>query len=175
MYGDINTQHLLVKIDDNMKDEDAKKKAEEIISKLDDGKSWDDVKEEYKDDTTFEDLKYVAFDANYESTFKDALVALKDNSYTKEPVKTSYGYHVIYRFDKKNKAKLEDVKDSIIKSLSDEMDKADSKLYTKTLINMRKDAKIEFKDTVMKEKYDEYCENALKDNNSKDNKSNDTE
>ena len=163
VYGDINTQHLLVKVDDDMTDENAKKKAQEIIDKLNDGKTWDEVKEEYKDVTTFEDLKYVAFNANYESTFKDALVALSENSYTKEPVKTSYGYHVIYRFDQKNKAELKDVKDTIIKSLSDEMDKADSKLYNKTLINMRKEAKIDFKDTVMEKKYNKYCENLLKD------------
>lgn len=162
VYGDINTQHLLVKIDDDMTDEKAKKKAQEIIDKLNDGKKWEDVKKEYKDDVTFEDLKYVAFNANYESTFKDALVALKDNSYTKEPVKTSYGYHVIYRFDQKNKAKLEDVKDTIIDSLVEEMDKNDSKLYAKTLIQMRKDAKLEFSDTVMKKRYEEYINNLLK-------------
>lgn len=163
VYGDINTQHLLVKVSEDVKDEDAKKKAQEIISKLNDGKSWEDVKKEYKDDTTFEDLKYVAFNANYESSFKDALVALKDNSYTKEPVKTTYGYHVIYRFDQKNKAKLEDVKDTIIESLIDEMDKKDSKLYNKTLIEMRKDAKLTFKDTVMEKKYNDYINNLLKD------------
>lgn len=163
VYGDINTQHLLVKVSDDVTDEDAKKKAQEIIDKLEDGKTWDEVKEEYKDDTTFEDLKYVAFNSNYESAFKDALVALKDNSYTKEPVKTNYGYHVIYRLDQKNKAKLEDVKDTIIDSLIDEMDKNDSKLYNKTLIQMRKDAKLDFKDTVMEKKYNEYISNLLKD------------
>lgn len=163
VYGDINTQHLLVKVSDDVTDEDAKKKAQEIIDKLEEGKTWDEVKEEYKDDATFEDLKYVAFNSNYESAFKDALVALKDNSYTKEPVKTNYGYHVIYRLDQKNKAKLEDVKDTIIDSIIDEMDKNDSKLYNKTLIQMRKDAKLDFKDTVMEKKYNEYISNLLKD------------
>ena len=163
VYGDINTQHLLVKVSDDVTDEDAQKKAQEIIDKLNDGKKWDEVKEEYKDSTTFEDLKYVAFNANYESSFKDALVGLKDNSYTKQPVKTTYGYHVIYRFDQKNKAKLEDIKDTIIDSLIDEMDKNDSKLYNKTLIQMRKDAKLDFKDTVMEKKYNDYINNLLKD------------
>lgn len=159
VFGDINTQHILVKTSDDMSEEDAKAKAEEIIGKLNDGKTWEEVQEEYKDVITFEDLKYVAFNASYESAFMDALVKLDENSYTKEPVKTTYGYHVIYRFDQKEKASLEDLKDSIIETLSDKMDKEDSNLYNKTMIKMREEAKLEFKDTVMEKKYKDYCNN----------------
>ena len=162
VFGDINTQHMLVEVNEDMSDEDAKAKAEEIIKKLNDGATWEEVKEEYKDDVTFEDLKYVAFNANYESEFIDALVKLKENSYTKEPVKTTYGYHIIYRLDQKEKASLEDLKDSIIEQLTDKMDEEDPNLYIKTMIRMREDAKIDFKDTVMKEKYEIYCDNLLK-------------
>ena len=153
---------MLVEVNEDMSDEDAKAKAEEIIKKLNDGATWEEVKEEYKDDVTFEDLKYVAFNANYESEFIDALVKLKENSYTKEPVKTTYGYHIIYRLDQKEKASLEDLKDSIIEQLTDKMDEEDPNLYNKTMIKMREDAKIDFKDTVMKEKYEIYCDNLLK-------------
>lgn len=162
VFGDINTQHILVKTSDDMSEEDAKAKAEEIIGKLNDGKTWEEVQEEYKDVITFEDLKYVAFNASYESTFMDALVKLDENSYTKEPVKTTYGYHVIYRFDQKEKASLEDLKDSIIETLSDKMNEEDSNLYNKTMIKMREEAKLEFKDTVMEKKYKDYCNNLLK-------------
>lgn len=161
VFGDINTQHILVKTSDDMSEEDAKAKAEEIIGKLNDGKTWEEVQEEYKDVITFEDLKYVAFNANYESTFMDALVKLDENSYTKDPVKTTYGYHVIYRFDQKEKANLEDLKDSIIETLSDKMNEEDSNLYNKTMIKMREEAKLEFKDTVMEKKYKDYCNNLL--------------
>ena len=155
VYGDINTQHLLVQVNDDMKDEDAKKLAEEIIGKLNEGKSFEDVKEEYKDKVTYENLKYVAFNANLESSFLEALKGLSENSYTKEPVKTSYGYHVIYRTDQKEKPKLEDVKDSIIEKLCDELDASDENLYNKTLVKMREEAGLDFSDTVMKEKYEE--------------------
>lgn len=161
VFGDINTQHILVKTSDDMSEEDAKAKAEEIIGKLNDGKTWEEVQEEYRDVITFEDLKYVAFNANYESTFMDALVKLDENSYTKDPVKTTYGYHVIYRFDQKEKANLEDLKDSIIETLSDKMNEEDSNLYNKTMIKMREEAKLEFKDTVMEKKYKDYCNNLL--------------
>lgn len=156
VYGDINTQHLLVSVNDDMSDEDAKALAEEIIGKLNEGKSFEEVKEEYKDKVTYENLKYVAFNANLESSFLEALKGLSENSYTKEPVKTSYGYHVIYRTDQKEKPKLEDVKDSIIEKLSDELDASDENLYNKTLVKMREEAGLDFSDTVMKEKYEEY-------------------
>lgn len=156
VYGDINTQHLLVSVNDDMSDEDAKKLAEEIIGKLNDGKSFEEVKEEYKDKVTYENLKYVAFNANLESSFLEALKGLSENSYTKEPVKTSYGYHVIYRTDQKEKPKLDDVKDSIIEKLSDELNASDENLYNKTLVKMREEAGLDFSDTVMKEKYEEY-------------------
>ncbi len=156
VYGDINTQHLLVSVNDDMSDEDAKKLAEEIIGKLNEGKSFEEVKEEYKDKVTYENLKYVAFNANLESSFLEALKGLSENSYTKEPVKTSYGYHVIYRTDQKEKPKLEEVKDSIIEKLCDELDASDENLYNKTLVKMREEAGLDFSDTVMKEKYEEY-------------------
>ena len=156
VYGDINTQHLLVTIDDDMSEEDAKALAEEIIAKLDEGKSFEDVKEEYADKTTYENLKYVAFNANLESSFLEALEKLGENSYTKEPVKTSYGYHVIYRTDQKEKPSLDDVKDTIIEELCDELDASDENLYNKTLVKMREEAGLEFSDTVMEKKYQEY-------------------
>jgi len=156
VYGDINTQHLLVTINDDMTDAEAKKIAEEIISKLDEGKTFEEVKEEYKDSTTYENLKYVAFDANFEPSFLEALEKLDENSYTDTPIKTSYGYHVIYRTDQKEKPSLEDVKDAIIDVLTDELNKSDEKLYTKTLIKMREEAGMEFSDTVMQEKYETF-------------------
>ena len=60
VYGDINTKHILVKVDSSASDEDKKKAedlAKEIISKLNNGKSFDDVKEEYKDQITYEELE----------------------------------------------------------------------------------------------------------------------
>ena len=156
VYGDINTQHILVQINEDMKEEDAKKLAEEIIGKLNEGKSFDEVREEYKDSVTYENLKYVAFNANLESSFLEALEKLDENSYTKEPVKTSYGYHVIYRTDQKEKPSLEDVKDSVIEELCDELDASDENLYNKTLVKMREEAGLDFSDSVMKEKYEDF-------------------
>ena len=44
------------------------------------------------------------------SEFEDAAYKLKVNEYTKEPVKTTYGYHIILKTGEKEKPKLKKVK-----------------------------------------------------------------
>ena len=89
----------------------------------------------------------------------DALKELDNDTYTKEPVQTSYGYHIIYRIDQKEKPSLDDVKDSVIEVLASEKKADDANLLYKLLIQLRKDNGLEFNDTVMKSKYDSYCKN----------------
>ena len=158
VLGDMNTQHILVQINGNMNETAAKKIAEEIIDKLNDGQSFDEVRKEYYDKIIYEDLKYVAFNAELDETFLEALKKLPENSYSKTPVKTSYGYHVIYKKDQKDKPSLADVKDRIIEELCYELDVDDEKLYNKSLLKMREEAGLEFLDPIMKEKYEEYIE-----------------
>lgn len=159
VYGDINTKHILVKVDSSASDEDKKAAedlAKEIISKLNDGKSFDEVKDEYKDKITYEELGYKSYNANLESAYMDAMQKLDNNSYTKEPVKTSYGYHVIYRIDQKDKPTLNDVKDEIIDSLVSEKQSNDKNISYIALDKMREEAGLKFSDTVLEKKYNTY-------------------
>ncbi len=156
VYGSINCQHILVATSDDVTEEDAKKKAEEIIKKINDGTSWEDIKKEYKDSTTFEDLGYQEWNASLEESFLTALKELKDNSFSKEPVKTSYGYHVIYRLDQKEKPSLKDSKDSIIEEMIENKKKEDEKISTKALIALREEKGLSFSDTEMNNKYKKY-------------------
>lgn len=159
VYGDINTKHILVKVDSSASDEDKKKAedlAKEIISKLNDGKSFDEVKEEYKDQITYEELGYKSYNANLESAYMEAMQKLENNSYSKEPVKTSYGYHVIYRIDQKEKPALEDVKEEIIDSLVSEKKSEDKNISYVALDKMREEAGLKFSDTVLEKKYNTY-------------------
>ena len=159
VYGDINTKHILVKVDSSASDEDKKKAedlAKEIISKLNDGKSFDEVKEEYKDQITYEELGYKSYNANLESAYMEAMQKLENNSYTKEPVKTSYGYHVIYRIDQKEKPALEDVKEEIIDSLVSEKKSEDKNISYVALDKMREESGLKFSDTVLEKKYNTY-------------------
>ena len=159
VYGDINTKHILVKVDSSASDEDKKAAedlAKEIISKLNDGKSFDEVKDEYKDKITYEELGYKSYNANLESAYMDAMQKLDNNSYSKEPVKTSYGYHVIYRIDQKDKPTLNDVKDEIIDSLVSEKKSNDKNISYIALDKMREEAGLKFSDTVLEKKYNTY-------------------
>lgn len=159
VYGDINTKHILVKVDSSASDEDKKKAedlAKEIISKLNDGKSFDEVKEEYKDQITYEELGYKSYNANLESAYMEAMQKLENNSYSKEPVKTSYGYHVIYRIDQKEKPALEDVKEEIIDSLVSEKKSEDKNISYVALDKMREESGLKFSDTILEKKYNTY-------------------
>lgn len=156
VYGDINSKHLLVLVDDNRTEEEAEKIAKEIITKLNEGKTFDEVKEEYKDSTTYEELGYRAFNSNIQESYMNALRNLENDKYTTEPVKTTYGYHVIYRIDQKEKPALDEVKDAIIDELATTKKDADSNLYYKALINLREENKFTFYDTVLESKYNNY-------------------
>ncbi len=165
VFGDINTQHILVEVksdndgeDSNkLSDEDAKALAEEIITKLNDGTSWETIQKDYKDKITYEDLSYQSWDASLEESFMTALKDMEDNSYSNEPVKTSYGYHVIHRIDQKKKPSLDDAKDKIVEKLVSDKKSEDSNLLYKSLISLREEKNIDFSDTIMKSKYETYC------------------
>ena len=162
VFGDINCQHILVSVsdsedEDGLTEDEAKALAEEIINKLNDGTSWEDIQEEYADQITYEDLGYQSWDATLEDTFMDALKEMDDNSYSQEPVKTTYGYHVIHKLDQKETPELDDVKETIIENLIDDKKSEDENLLYKALISLRKEHNLEFSDTVMKEKYESYC------------------
>ena len=162
VFGDINCQHILVTVksdddSDGLTDEEAKALAEEIITKINDGTSWDDIKEQYKDKTTFEDLKYQSWDASLEESFLNAIKEMDENSYSKTPTKTSYGYHVIHTLDKKEKPTLKEAKETIIEKLITEKKSEDTNLLYKALIALRKEHKLEFTDTDLEDKYKTYC------------------
>ncbi len=155
VYAPFNVEHILVKITDDVTDEDAKSLATEILDKLKDGESWDDLKEEYKDKITTENFD-VEFDSNLEETFKDEAKKLKDEEYTKSLVKTSYGYHIIKRIKTKDMPELKDVKDRVLNVLKTNYINDNKNVYEKSLIELRKVSKLNIKDTELKKVYNNY-------------------
>ena len=107
VFGDVDSKHILVKVDtqseDGLSDEEAKKMAKEIIKKLNDGKKWEEVTEEYKDKIITEELGYMAFNASLEASYLEECKNLEVGKYSKSPVLTSYGYHIVYKIDQKEK------------------------------------------------------------------------
>ena len=159
VFGDVDSKHILVKIDEESKDglskDEANKLAKEIIKKLDSGKTWDEVLEEYKDKIVSEELGYQAFNASLESSYLEECKELEVDKYSKTPVLTSYGYHIVYKIEQKETPKLEEVKDDIIEILATKMKKADTNLSNKALAAMREEAKLEFVDSVLADEYKE--------------------
>ena len=161
VFGDVDSKHILVSTksdsdSDGLSDEDAKKLANEIIKKLNDGTSWDDVVNEYKDQIVTEDLGYNSFNASLESAYLKECKNLAVGEYSKTPVLTSYGYHIVFKKDQKDKPELKDVEDDVKEILATEKKNADSNLYYKSLIKMREDAGLEFSDTKLRDEYDKY-------------------
>ena len=160
VFGDVDSKHILVSVakdgEKGLSDEEAKKLANEIIKKLDSGTSWDDVVKEYKDQITSEDLGYNAFNASLESAYLKECKNLKVGTYSKSPVLTSYGYHIVYKKAQKDKPELDSVKDDVKDILAKEKKENDTNLYYKALIKLRADSKLEFNDTKLKDEYKAY-------------------
>ncbi len=158
VVGDIDTKHILVAIDEEngLKDSEAKELANEIIKNLNDGKKWEEVTEEYKDKITVEELGYQAFNASLESAYVKEMRTLKKDTYSSSPVLTSYGYHIVYKIDEKEKPALKDIKDEIIDVLAKEKKDADQNLYQKALISLREEKGLKFTDTDLEGKYKTY-------------------
>lgn len=163
VFGDVDSKHILVKVaksgEEGLSDEEAKKLAQEIINKLNEGKSWDDVVKEYKDKIVHEELGYNAFNASLESSYLKECKELEVGKYSKTPVLTSYGYHIVYKIDQKVKPALKDVRDDVIDVLATEKKDKDTNLYYKSLVKMREDAKLEFTDSKLGDEYKDYINN----------------
>ena len=173
VYGDISCKHILITpaVTDNMSDEDKTKadkealqKAKDIIKKLKNGESFDDLAKEYSDDTSNKDK---GGDLGYFNTgdmleeFEKAAFALKKGKYTTTPVKTKYGYHIILKTAEKEKPSLEDKKEEIIKTLASEAKSNDTALSINALVELRKEYGMNIEDDEMSKLYSTYISNSL--------------
>lgn len=173
IIGDIKASHILIKpdVDSDATDEEkqkaenkAKKEAEKIIKKLKDGEDFAKLAKEYSDDTsTAKDggnLGYFNTD-DMDENFMDAVKKLNNNEYTKEPVKTQYGYHIILKVDQKDKPKLKEVKDNIKTTLANAKLDGNSTLHYQTLIDIREKNNIKWQDDKLEKQYNELMDQLL--------------
>ena len=91
-----------------------------------------------------------------ESSFEEAAYKLKVNEYTKTPVKTSYGYHIILKTKEHEKESLEDVKEEIIKALSNELISKDATISITALTELRKENGMDNEDDRLQSSYNKY-------------------
>ena len=167
-YSDsLTVKHILIQVDSEAEDKEAAEKeayntAAKLIKKLDDTKSdkledkFDELAEDYSDDTEtysngglIED--FVKSDVVEE--FWDASYELKDGKYTAEPIKTTYGYHVILKISSTPVEEYKNIKDEVRDAYAENELNNDSTLFHKAWDELRNKYKLSFKDDVMKDAY----------------------
>lgn len=185
VVGDIKISHILVspKVKDSMTDDEkkkaeteAKEKAEAIIAELNKKtktkgkisveKFAEEAKAKSMDDSTKENggsLGFINKDT-LSPEYKEVVEAaykLKDGEYTTKVVTSELGYHIIYRADTKEKAKLEDIKDDIVEKLAEKYLTKHQIASVKALQELRKEYKFEIVDTELQSQYAKYIQDSL--------------
>jgi len=173
IVGDMKVKHILIKPDTTTdmsseeitaKENEALEKAKELITRIANGEDFGELAKEYSADTASAvnggDIDFFNVGEMVEP-FYEASKALKKGEYTKTPVKTTYGYHIILLVDQKEKATLEIVKDRIIEELSNDIKENNATVSTEAIIELRKAKKLVIHDSELKKQYDEYMKELL--------------
>ncbi len=182
IVGDIKVSHILITADvtNDMTDEEkktaeteAKEKINAIISELKKTKKENIAdkfvelaKEHSKDDSTKDNGGSLGFiNKDTLSTSYDELVKaaykLKDGEYTTSVITTELGYHVVLRTETKEKASLEDVKDSIVESLAKTYLEENPVAQVKGMQEIRNEYEMEIQDSDIKAKYAESIQSQI--------------
>lgn len=170
IYGDIKARHILISTDEKdgdsdevkkEKDEKAKKLATEVLEKVKKGEKFADLAKKYSTDPGTKDkggdLGFFSY-GDMVSEFDKAAFALKKGEYTKELVKTTYGYHIILKEDEKKKPALKEVKEKIVSELTKNKLSNDSTLYYTSLDEIRKEKGLKFEDNKLRKQYNAYVD-----------------
>jgi peptidyl-prolyl cis-trans isomerase C len=132
--NEVRARHILVK---------TKEEAEAIIKKLDGGAKFEDLAKESSTDGSAQnggDLGYFA-QGQMVPEFEKAAFALEPGAYTKEPVQTQFGFHVIKLEDKRAQQPpaFDDVKEQVRSILMRER-------YVDLMKKLRGDLKVSYTD-----------------------------
>lgn len=173
IYGEMKASHILISPnvkEDATEDEKeeaekvAKEKAEKLIKKLNNGEDFAKLAKKNSDDEASAknggDLGYFSYDEMVEE-FSKATKELEKNEYTKKPVKSEYGYHIILKTGQKDKPKLKKVKADIKESLKEEKLSNDATLYYETLKAIREESKIKWNDSKLKKAYNDFMDDLI--------------
>ena len=184
VIGDMEIAHILVtpNIDEDATDEEtdeaeekAKAEIEDIISKLDEAKANGEdieevfgelVKEYSEDEDSKEDngslgrINYGDSDGKYDELIA-AAEELKDGEYSTEVITSELGYHIILKVKSYEKEKLDDLKDEIIQTLSEDYIQNNDDVGINALQHYRREYGMEIQDDEINRQYSNYIQNLL--------------
>ena len=163
----LTARHILIEVDKESEnsddaDKEAYDKAVKLINELNDTKKeeleskFEELAKNNSDDTgTYSNGGLIEdFTKNgYDESFFNATNDLKDGEYTKEPVKSTYGYHIILRISSKPVEKYDDIKEDVKNSYAETLLSSDSKLQSIKWDELRKQYKMSIKDDIIKSTY----------------------
>lgn len=138
IFGDSSVRHILIipEVDDDMdedEEEEAKRKAleeaTEIIETLQNSENleedFSEIAKDQSDDTGTASegglLENINSDSGLAEEFWEASRDLNVGEFTTEPIETEFGYHIIYKVSQKDKPALDEVKDTILDNLVEEV------------------------------------------------------
>ena len=155
--GDIEASHILIKVNSSEDDAKALQTAKDIIAKLDKGEDFAALAKEYSEDAANAEkggsLGYFNYKDNFDKNFMEAAVKLEVGTYTKTPVKSQFGYHIIYKTNQKEKDTLENLKDGIIEIIANEKIDANESYMAKALVELRSKYGMKITDSNLSEGY----------------------
>ena len=181
-YSDkLTAKHILIEVDADEDDkEEADKeaydKAVSLIKKLnkvkkdDLDKTFEDLAKNNSDDTgTFEKGGLIENFTKKDvvEEFWDAAEELKDGEYTKEPVKSSYGYHIILKVSSTPVEDYKEIKADVKKAYAESLLSSNSNLSVSKWDELRSQYKLSIKDDFIKDAYKAQIDSASKETEEK--------
>lgn len=164
-------RHILIEVNEDTTADEAFDKAKDLIDELNDadkGKIEDKFIElaKYNSDDTGSSSNGGLIEEVTKKTvvseFFEASSKLKDGEYTKEPVKSTYGYHVIYKVSTTPISEFKDMKDDVKSAYAKELLNSDASLQVKKWDELRKSYKLNIIDDNIKNDYEDTLEKATK-------------
>lgn len=162
---ELSVKHILIapEVSDDATDEEktnaenaALEKAKNLIEQLNNGADFETLAKENSDDDATKDNGGVINNVvkeGYVTEFWNAAYALEEGKYTTEPVKTEYGYHIIYKVSHTAKKSLEEMKDTLYSKIVSAKISADSSLEQKTWVKIREKYNLAINDSTIDSTY----------------------
>ena len=164
-YSDTYTvRHILIEVSEDTSADDAYNKAKELIAILNDTdkskleSKFISLAEENSDDTGSYSNGGLIEDFNKKtvvSEFYEASSKLNNGEYTTEPVKSSYGYHIIYKVSSTPLKSFKDMKDEVKSAYAKDLLNTDSTLQITKWKELRESYKLNIVDDNIKNEYEE--------------------